>query len=169
MKPKRRWNGRKGFEFEIAGWSDSNYAACVETRKSVSGYCVELEGVKIIVRCVGQPIVTLSVTEAELFAAVMCVQDMLYAKKILESIGLKVKLPMILYMDNQGAIDLVNGWSVGGRTRHIETRQWFLRELKEKGIVKVEWVSGEKNKADLLTKNLAGNLFEKHSEEYCSE
>lgn len=169
LKPKRRWDGRKGFKFEVAGWSDSNYAACVETRKSISGYCVELEGVMIVVKCAGQPIITLSVTEAELFAAVLCAQDMLYVKKILESIGLEVKLPMTLYMDNQGAIDLVNGWSVGGRTRHIETRQWFLRELKEKGIMEVKWISGEKNKADLLTKNVTGKVFEKHSDEFCLE
>jgi hypothetical protein len=126
LKPNRHWNGMKNIEFEVVGWSDSNYAACVETRKSVSRYTVELEGVKVVVKCAGQAIVTLSVTEAELFAAVLCAQDMLYVKKVLESIGLKVKLPMILYMDNQGAIDLVNSWSVGGRTRHIETRQWFL-------------------------------------------
>jgi hypothetical protein len=72
-------------------------------------------------------------------------------------------------MDNQGAIDLVNSWSVGGRTRHIETRQWFLRELKEKGIIRVEWVSGEKNKADLLTKNVTGGVFERHCDEFCAE
>jgi hypothetical protein len=169
IKPNRRWDGKKGLKFEVKGWSDSNYAACVETRKSVSGYVVELEGVNVVIKCAGQSIVTLSVTEAELFAAVLCAQDMLYVKKVLESMGLEVKLPMILYMDNQGAIDLVNSWSVGGRTRHIETRQWFLRELKEKGIIRVEWVSGEKNKADLLTKNVTGGVFERHCDEFCGE
>ena len=34
-----------------------------------------------------QDCVTLSVMEAELVAAIMCVQDMLYTKKILESMG----------------------------------------------------------------------------------
>jgi hypothetical protein len=37
LKPNRRWNGKKGIKFEVVGWSDSNYAACVESRKSVSG------------------------------------------------------------------------------------------------------------------------------------
>jgi len=35
---------------------------------------------------------------------------------------LQVKLPMMLEMDNKGAVELVNNYSVGGRTRHMETR-----------------------------------------------
>ena len=170
FKPERSWDGKKGFEFVITGYSDSNYAACTETRKSVTGYCVKLEGTPVIVKCASQKIMTLSVTEAELFAAVQCVQDMLYtARKILESIELKVLLPMVLHVDNKGAVDLINSWSVGGRTRHIETRQWFLRELKEQGIVKVKWIKGDDNEADLFTKNLPKPVFDKHAKKYCTD
>jgi hypothetical protein len=46
------------------------------------------------------PIVALlSVTEAELFAATCCAQDMLFEMRILEAMGLKVKKPMILNVD----------------------------------------------------------------------
>ena len=45
---------------------------------------------------------------------------MIYQKNTLESIGLRVELPMVLEMDNRGAIDLINSFSVGGRTRHID-------------------------------------------------
>eukprot|EP00957_Ditylum_brightwellii_P101001 7698231-Ditylum_brightwellii.AAC.1 len=48
--------------------------------------------------------------------------------------GIKVKLPMILYLDNKGAKDSSNNWSIGGRTRHIEAKQYFLRELKEANL-----------------------------------
>jgi hypothetical protein len=46
-----------------------------------------------------QEIVTLSVIEAKLIAAIECVQEMMYIKKILESIGLKVKYPMVIQVD----------------------------------------------------------------------
>jgi hypothetical protein len=46
----------------------------------------------------GNEAVTLSVTEAELVAATTCIQEMIYTKKIVESMGLKVKLPMELYV-----------------------------------------------------------------------
>jgi hypothetical protein len=66
------------------------------------------------------PMVALSVTEAKLFAAVMAVQDILFIMRIIESMGLRVKKLMVLEIDNKGAKDLVNNWSVGGRLRHVE-------------------------------------------------
>ena len=56
---------------------------------------------------------------------------MIYGKNMLESVGLKVQLPMVLQMDNKGAVDLINSFSVGGHSRHINVKQCFLRELKE--------------------------------------
>ena len=50
-----------------------------------------------------QKSVTLSVTEAEQAAAVGCAQDMLFVMRLLESIGLKVKKPMVLKLANKGA------------------------------------------------------------------
>jgi len=82
-------------------------------------------------------VVVLSVTEAELYASVQCAQDILFVWRIIKSIGLKVKLPMILELDNKGAVDIANNWSVAGRRKHIDTKQYFVRELKEDGIIKV--------------------------------
>lgn len=163
LKPNQNWDGKdKSFEFVINGRSDYDYAACKATRRSVSGWAVYLEGAPISVKSSMQKTVALSVTEAKLMAAVSCAQDMLYAKRILESMQLKMKLPMLLEIDNKGTVDLINNWSVGVRTRHVETRQLFLREMKEKGIFKIKWMSGNDNEVDLFTKNLPGPLFEKH-------
>ena len=109
------------------------------------------------------PVIALSVTEAELYAAIMCVQDMLYAMRILNSMGLEVELPMVLEVDNKGAVDICNSWTVGGRTRHVEVKMYFLRELKEQGLVKVIWKSGAEICADIYTQNLPGPLFENFS------
>jgi hypothetical protein len=170
IKPERTWDGEdKNFEFRVSGRSDSDYAACTSTRRSVTGYVVKLEGAPVAVKSSMQKTVSLSVTESELMAGVHCAQEMLYTKRVLESMGLKVELPMVLEMDNKGAVDLANNWSVGGRTRHIETRQLFLRNLKEDGVMKIKWISGESNEADLFTKNLPGPLFNKHVKKYCGD
>ena len=71
----------------------------------------------------------LSVTEAESAAGMMIAQDMLYVYRLLLSLGLKVELPMLLEMDNKGAFYLANNWSVGGGIRHVDVRNFFLREL----------------------------------------
>jgi hypothetical protein len=93
----------------------------------------------------------------------MCVQDMLFIMRIIESMGLRVKKPMILEIDNKGSKDLVNNWSVGGRLRHVEIKQFFLRELKEQGLIVIKWLASEDNTADMMTKNLGGQDFVHHT------
>ena len=78
------------------------------------------------------------------------------------SLGLKVKTPMILEMDNKGAVDLANNWSVGGRTRHVDVRNNFLRELKDQSLLLVKHVPGGDNDADIFTKNVSAAIFHKH-------
>lgn len=67
-------------------------------------------------------IVVLSVTEAELYSAVQCAQDMLFVMSMMNNIRVKVKLPMVLEVDNKGAVDLTNNWTVGRRARHVEVK-----------------------------------------------
>ncbi len=90
-------------------------------------------------------------------------------KRMIKSIGLKVKLPMILEIDNKGAVDIINSFSVGGRTRHINVRQCFLRELKEAKQLVVNWIQGLENSADMFTKNLDGHLFKCYAEQLLGE
>ena len=74
---------------------------------------------------------------------------------------------MIVECDNKGAVDLANGWSVGGNLKHIDILLNFVRELKENGVISVKWVPTEKMTADMHTKNLSAKVFEKHALEHC--
>ena len=116
-----------------------------------------------------QDCTTLLVTEAELVAAMACAQDMLFSMWLMESIGLTVKKPMVLTVDNKGAKDLANNWSMGGRTRRIDVQYYFLHELKEAGLVQMVWQHGVHNCTDLFTKNLDGPTFRRHANVFCSE
>jgi hypothetical protein len=89
---------------------------------------------------------------------------MMYQKDTLESIGIKVDHSMILEMDNKGAVDFVNSFSVGGCTRHINVKQCFLQELKEAKVLVVKWIPGSENGAGIFTKNLDGPLFKHYAE-----
>jgi hypothetical protein len=80
----------------------------------------------------------------------------------LESIGLKVKKPMKLSIDNSGAVDYTNNWSTGSRMRQVCIKMSFLREMKEPGYIKAEDIP-----ADLFTKNLGGTQFKKHTSVFC--
>ena len=113
-----------------------------------------------------QKIIALLVTEAELIALVQCVQEMFFVRKVLESMGLQVELPMLIECDNKGAVDLVNGHSVGGNTKHIAVRILHVRDYKDKGIIKVKWIPTEVNEADISTKNSSRVIYEKHAPKY---
>jgi hypothetical protein len=91
-----KWNDDPEFKLVIRGISDSDLAKDQETRKSVSGNSIFLCGEPVIQRSTMQRIVALSVMEAKLFGATNNAQDMLYTKRIIESLGLQVQLPMIL-------------------------------------------------------------------------
>jgi hypothetical protein len=169
IRPEGTWDGRKGFKFRINGRSDSDYAANIQDRRSISGGRTFLNGAPVVFRSATQRFVTLSVTEAETAAGVMVAQDMMYVYRILTSMGLEVELPMLLEMDNKGAVDLANNWSSGGRTRHVDTRNFYLRELKDEGLLRIEHVPGEDNDADIFTKNTPYAIFNKHVRRYVGE
>eukprot|EP00957_Ditylum_brightwellii_P162793 12396919-Ditylum_brightwellii.AAC.1 len=80
---------------------------------------------------------------------------MLYVRRSLEDMELQVELPMILEINNSGAVDLANNWSAGSRIRHMETQMFFLTDLQEDGILEVKWLRGKDNPVDVFTKNLA--------------
>ena len=109
---------------------------------------------------------TLSVSEAELIAVVECAQTMLFIRQILNILGLSIEKPMILEIDCKGTVDLNNNWTVGGRTRHISAKHFFLRDLKESGDFSIMWLPSTQNTSDIFTKNLDGPTFAKHAGTY---
>jgi hypothetical protein len=163
LDPNEKFSGDPNFKLVILGRSDSYFMKDPDTRRSVSGNITFLCRAPVVQRRNTQKIVALLVTEAELCAATSNAQDMMYAKRILELIKLKVEPPMILEMDNKGAVDLVNDFSVGGRTRHMDTKQYYLIELKAKGILVVRWKAGADMITDIFTNNLPRPDFERHA------
>ena len=76
---------------------------------------------------------------------------------------------MILESDNKEAIDIYNNQTTNRHTKHIDTRYYFLRELKEQGIMKFKQISGQENSVDLFTKNLGNPLFTTHAGYYYTD
>ena len=153
----------ENFQWEIKAYSDSDFAGDSETRKSVSGYIIYLNGAAIAWRSKGQKSVSLSSTEAEYMAISEVAMEILYIVGILKFLDVKLSFPIEVNVDNIGAVYLSKNATTGNRTKHIDTRYHFVREYIEDGIVKVIFVRSEDNDADIFTKNLNGETFEKHS------
>lgn len=123
LQPSGQWDSKdKEYEFTVYGKSDRDYIKDPNNRKSISRRTVFLNDVPVAIRSKQQACVTLSTMEAELYVTTTCAQDMLFVYRLMKSIGLKVKLPMILVVDNKETVDLINNWNTRGRTRHIEVR-----------------------------------------------
>ncbi len=86
LKPSQKWDGSNEHQLCTRGRSDSDYAKDTQTRQSDSGYVVYLEDAPTMHISATQKTVpvALSSCKAELNAAVLCAQDMMYQKNMLE-------------------------------------------------------------------------------------
>ena len=152
----------------LHGYSDSEFAGDRETRKSVYGFITFLCGAPISWKSKACHSVTLSSTEAEYYAGSETAKEMMFIESILETLGEgnKLHLPMLLRMDNTGAIYLSNNQAVGSRTKHIDIRTHYVRNLINEEIIKTLFVKSEDNAADIFTKNVTEFLFIKHTSSY---
>ena len=76
--------------------------------------------------------------------------------------GVILDAPTVLYVDNQGAVELSKDLKSCQRSRHIERRYLKLRELVLTGLIVVKYVETAENAADMLTKPLPKEVFDKH-------
>ena len=142
---------------------DAEFAGDKETRKSIMGRIIYLNETAIGWNSKGQGNVTLSTTEAEYVSMSEGTKDLLFVLMCLNYIKMKVKLPMVVLIDNIGAIEMLDSRTGQSRTKHIDTRYHWIKNYVDEGKLKVSYVKSENNTSDILTKNLHPKLFEKHA------
>jgi hypothetical protein len=149
-------------EWDLASYSNSDWAGNPENRISVTGFIIYLLGVPIHWRSKGQKGVTLSSSEAEYIAMLEAVKDIRFIYFLLKGMGVDVKLPIVVRCDNVGAIFMAENSSSGIRTRHIDTRYHFVCEHVKDGLINIVSVKSSINDADMFTKNVGKEAYEKH-------
>ena len=132
----------------------------------MTGFVIYLRGVPVSWKSRGQKSVTLSSTEAEFVALSEAAKEIKFIVQILESMKMKVEFPIIVRVDNVGAIGLSKNLSTSQRTKHIDVRYNFVREFVEDEFIKIIFVKSEENHADIFTKNVNREIFEKHVENF---
>ena len=117
------------------------------------------DGGAIISSSIKQQLNTRSSTEAELVAVDDMAAKIVWVKNFLKSQGMEINCR--LQQDNQSAILLEEKGmsSAGKRSRHINVRYFFIKDLVEKGMVEINYCPTEKMIADYMTKPLQGSLF----------
>jgi hypothetical protein len=149
MTPNDKWDGSVNKVFKVSGHADSDCAKDIGMQCSFNCWLVLLCGTWVNTKSKMMTVVALLVTEAELSAAISCVQNILFVKNILKSLGFTVELPMIVEVNNKGGKDFIDSWMVGGQMQHIQTKFHLLWELEEQGIITIKWISTDNNTADI--------------------
>ena len=144
----------------IEGYSDADWANNIDDRKSTTGYTFRLAGAAVSWSSKKQATVALSTTEAEYMALAQAVKEGIWLNRLLGEIGHSPRLPITIHSDNQGAIDLTKNSMYHSRTKHIDIKHHFLRDVVELGTVGIIFCGTENMVADILTKGLAK---QKHS------
>ena len=152
----------QGAQFHLSGISDSDYAGDKQTRTSVFGYVIYFCGAPIAWKSKAGKSVTLSSTEAEYFALSEVTKEIMFVKQVLETMGINLVLPILVKVDNVGAIYLSNNYSLSQRTKHIDIRRHFVREFVQDGILKTIFVPTDENESDISTKNTQDDTFLRH-------
>ena len=100
--------------------------------------------------------------ESELMATGSVAQDTIYNRQAAKLFGFPQKGPTHIYTDNQPALDAIQNARSSPRTRHINLRFHYIRELEKYGDVLVLFLDGVRMPADVTTKPLARILFNRH-------
>jgi hypothetical protein len=133
--------------------SDSEYSGDKETRQSVFGWELYFMGALIAHKSKECRSITLSSTEPEYYAQSEVTKEVIFAKHVLETMGIKLNLPFKIKVNIIGVIYLAKNFSLSQNKKHIDIRRHFVRDHQEKGTIDATFVRSEDNKADILTKN----------------
>lgn len=152
---------KKGKKLDLFGFTDSDYAGAIDDRKSTSGYVFMLGSRAVSWSSKKQPIVTLSTTEAEFVAATSCACQAIWLKKILEELHFKQEGATAIYCDNSSTIKLSKNPVLHGRSKHIDVKVHFLRDLTKEGVIDLIYCRTEDQVADIFTKPIKLAAFQK--------
>jgi len=140
---------------DVVGSSDSDW----DVRHSTTGYVFTYNSAAISWGSKKQPTIALSSCEAEIVAASETAKEALYISNVLEELGARKMAPMVVNVDNQGAIDVAYNPEHFSRMKHVARRHFFVRECVEQGRIVVPYVKSADNAADFFTKPLPYSTF----------
>ena len=97
----------------------------------------------------------------EVYGSANATFEFLYVGYITEEAGQDFPQPILLQLDNSAAQAFIERSASKTKLKHIDCRQEWVKVLRNKDILKPVHVDSKDNVADLFTKILARNTFER--------
>ena len=83
----------------------------------------------------------------------------LHMKQMLADYGM-IQDTLTVFFDNMSAINISKNPAKHSRTKHIDIRHRFIKDLVESKTMSLEYIDTEKQLADIFTKALDSKRFE---------
>ncbi|KAI5315215.1 hypothetical protein L3X38_044391 [Prunus dulcis] len=144
---------------ELIGYTDADMAGDLDSRKFTSRYLITFSGGAVSWQSKLQKCVALSTTEAEFIAATEACKEMLWMKRFLQELG-QEKHKYIFHCDSQSAIHLSKNPSFHSRSKHIDVRYHWIRDVLESKQLQLEKIHTDDNSSYMMTKSLPKDKYE---------
>lgn len=145
--------------WNLVGYSDADWAGDLASRRSTTGYVFFFGGGPIAWVSRRQSCVSLSSMEAEYISLSDACQELTWLRRLMADLGEQQRGATIMYEDNQSCLSFVQAERATKRSKHIDTRRHFIKDLSDRGEVKLLYCPSEQMTADALTKPLGATRF----------
>ncbi|KAG8472010.1 hypothetical protein CXB51_036502 [Gossypium anomalum] len=143
----------------VIGYVDADFVGDLDRRRSLTSYVFTIGGCAISWKATLQTPVALSTTEAEYMVITGACKEAIWLKGLFSELNEDLQISTV-FCDSQSVIFLTKDQMFHERTKHIDVRHHFVRDIIARGDIVVSKISTHENPADMMTKSLPITKFE---------
>ena len=140
---------------KLHGYFDSDWTGSPIERKSTSGCCFSLGSGMVSWLSRKQSLVALSSIEAGYIASSVGAREAVWIRKLLANLFKRPLKPTVIHCDNQSCIKLSANPVFHNRSKHIEIPYHYIRDMVDRGVIQLKYISTNEQTTDIFTKPLA--------------
>ncbi|MGZ8925640.1 MAG: reverse transcriptase domain-containing protein, partial [Nitrososphaeraceae archaeon] len=146
--------------FNIIMYTDSNWANEKDNRKSTGGWLTTINNLPINWQSKKQNTIAQSSTEAEYYALTEAVNETRFVQQWFKfCCNLDLDIPIVIKCDNTGAIHMSDHSTNHNRTKHIDIKHFYIRDIIKQYPIRIEYIPTKDQLADILTKATTTQVF----------
>lgn len=142
---------------DIIAYSDADYATNKDDRTSMGGQILFIDSSPVAWRTFKIKCICLSSMESEFVALTETAKELIWLKRVTDECIKQLKIKgnsnlCTLFGDNQASLDFVKSPIENYKTKHIDIRLFFIRDLVYKKLFQLRYIQSKLNLADVFTK-----------------